>query len=78
MIQTFDGYTYVVCDEHTLGYLINNGLDVRVVEAHQTKGAPFELYPHIKLVGLYSNIRIANNNDFDNFRVCLPPGATTN
>lgn len=61
----------VVADEHTLGYVIPNSEMVGVLHASILKGAtwccPASIEP--KPIGMFKNIRLASEKDFDDFRV---------
>lgn len=63
---------YVVCDEHTLGYLMGNGW-VGVLHESVLKGAAFSVHPGPKVVSQFSNVRPATLEDFAEFRVMVPP-----
>lgn len=64
----------IVADEHTLGYIAPNSNDVGVLQASVLRGAtsscplsslnPMPTY-------MFKKIRLANKQDFDNFRVCF-------
>ena len=62
---------YVVCDEHTLGYVV--GSVVCILHASILKGAPFEVMPGPKLISLFDKIRPATVEGFVEYRVILPP-----
>lgn len=67
---------YVVCDEHTLGYRIAGGDTLGVLHSSILKGAPFELHPGVKFLSQFSKVRAATLQDWETFRVHVPPDFT--
>ncbi|MDR1091168.1 MAG: hypothetical protein LBL79_08850, partial [Prevotella sp.] len=60
----------VVLNEHTLGYILPELPDsVQVLHLSILKGAPFELYPDSKMISSNDKVRLASEQDFDDFRV---------
>ncbi len=65
----------VVFNEHTLGYILPELPDrVQVFHSSILKGAPFELYPDSKVISSLDKVRLASEQDFDNFRVSFSDG----
>ena len=59
----------VVLNEHTLGYIQPELPNyVNVLHASILRGAPFEVHPSSKLVSKSDNIRLATEQDFEDYR----------
>lgn len=60
----------VVFKEHTFGYIHLELPDyVQVLHSSILEGATFDLYPDSKLINDKSNVRLATEKDFEEFRI---------
>lgn len=59
----------VVFKEHTLGYILPELPDyVQILHASILKGATFRMHPDSDVVNKHSDVRLATEKDFDEFR----------
>jgi hypothetical protein len=67
----------IVVNEHTLAYQGQNTRNYNVLHASILKGAPFNVLPEPKILSRLDKVRLASEEDFDEFRVS-PKGFTDN
>ena len=64
---------YVVKDEHTLGCIAENSNLMAVLAGSGLKGGHDHFNGPVAIVFGHTNIRPATKEDFDTFRVVVPP-----